>query len=94
VLGDPAELLKVEPRSLRTTNYRPSSTAIPPYTELPKPISSAAVMPNPPLKRLKRDEYRAAKAKDKEEGLAADLPRKKYYRQRAHANPFSDHQLE
>ncbi|KAK3692480.1 methyltransferase related protein [Podospora appendiculata] len=41
-------------------------------------------------KRQKREEYRAAIQQD--DG-ATELPRKKFYRQRAHANPFSDHQL-
>ena len=50
----------------------------------------------PPLKRHKtasgqrtgeRELHRAA------EKPASALPQKKYYRQRAHANPFSDHQL-
>jgi tRNA (guanine-N7-)-methyltransferase len=40
-------------------------------------------------KKVKRQEYRAALH---EEGLK-ELPRKKFYRQRAHANPFSDHNL-
>ncbi|KAI4281930.1 MAG: hypothetical protein L6R35_005522, partial [Caloplaca aegaea] len=43
-----------------------------------------------PTKRKKREEYRKA---HKEDGLT-ELPKKKFYRQRAHANPFSDHQLE
>jgi len=43
-------------------------------------------MAGPPKKREKRDEKR----EDKDD---ADLPKKKYYRQRAHANPFSDHDL-
>ncbi|MCJ1401143.1 tRNA (guanine-N(7)-)-methyltransferase (tRNA(m7G46)-methyltransferase) [Xylographa trunciseda] len=42
-----------------------------------------------PPKRQKREEYRRA---HREEGLN-ELPKKKHYRQRAHANPFSDHQL-
>ena len=37
----------------------------------------------PALKKQKRDE-------DRKDG---ELPRKKFYRQRAHANPFSDHAL-
>ncbi|KAL8970890.1 MAG: hypothetical protein Q9197_003567 [Variospora fuerteventurae] len=41
-------------------------------------------------KRQKRDEYRKA---HKEDGLT-ELPKKRFYRQRAHANPFSDHQLD
>ncbi|KAL2015935.1 hypothetical protein VTK56DRAFT_4525 [Thermocarpiscus australiensis] len=40
-------------------------------------------------KRQKREEYRAAL---RQEGVT-QLPRKKFYRQRAHANPFSDHHL-
>jgi tRNA (guanine-N7-)-methyltransferase len=49
-------------------------------------------MTTPPPKRQKRDEYRKATA---EASDVADikLPKKKYYRQRAHANPFSDHAL-
>jgi hypothetical protein len=39
-------------------------------------------MVGPPRKRARRE--------DKPE---AELPQKKYYRQRAHANPFSDHDL-
>jgi len=42
-----------------------------------------------PPKRQKREDYRRA---HREEGLD-ELPKKKHYRQRAHANPFSDHQL-
>ena len=40
-------------------------------------------------KRQKREDYRAAMRKED----ISELPRKKFYRQRAHANPFSDHQL-
>lgn len=40
-------------------------------------------------KTTKREEYRNARNQD---GVA-ELPKKKFYRQRAHANPFSDHQL-
>lgn len=41
-------------------------------------------------KRQKREEYRKT---HKEEGRNTELPKKKFYRQRAHANPFSDHDL-
>ncbi|KAL8863036.1 MAG: hypothetical protein Q9178_000409 [Gyalolechia marmorata] len=44
---------------------------------------------HPPTKRQKRDDYRKAHKDDN----IAQLPKKKFYRQRAHANPFSDHQL-
>jgi len=40
-------------------------------------------------RREKREAYRAALQKEK----VVELPRKKFYRQRAHANPFSDHSL-
>jgi hypothetical protein len=46
-------------------------------------------MAGPPNKKQKREEY---KNSIRDEGAAA-LPKKKFYRQRAHANPFSDHQL-
>ena len=41
-------------------------------------------------KRTNRARYDAAKIGD---GNATKLPQKKFYRQRAHANPFSDHNL-
>ena len=43
-----------------------------------------------PAKRQQRETYR--KAHSSSHGLA-ELPKKKFYRQRAHANPFSDHHL-
>lgn len=43
------------------------------------------IMAGPPRKKQRRSEHRNV-----EEG---ELPQKKYYRQRAHANPFSDHDL-
>jgi hypothetical protein len=49
----------------------------------------ASRMVHPPNKRQKRKEYREA---FQIEGFS-ELPKKKFYRQRAHANPFSDHQL-
>ena len=42
-------------------------------------------------KRQKREEYR--KTHHMKDGTNTELPKKKFYRQRAHANPFSDHQL-
>ncbi|KAL2799587.1 putative methyltransferase-domain-containing protein [Aspergillus keveii] len=57
-----------------------------------------------PAKRQKREEFRrkvaAATTEPSGDGSASppgsvlNLPQKKYYRQRAHANPFSDHLLE
>lgn len=41
-----------------------------------------------PAKRQKREEYKRSLAADE-----SALPKKKFYRQRAHANPFSDHAL-
>ncbi|EWC43999.1 tRNA (guanine-N(7)-)-methyltransferase [Drechslerella stenobrocha 248] len=46
---------------------------------------SSSPAPNP-TKRQKRIDYRNAVHQDA-------LPQKRYYRQRAHANPFSDHRL-
>ncbi|KAI0887992.1 putative methyltransferase [Annulohypoxylon maeteangense] len=46
-------------------------------------------MPGPPNKKQKRQDYRQAL---KENGTT-NMPKKKFYRQRAHANPFSDHKL-
>lgn len=51
-----------------------------------------------PVKRQKREEYRRDLAAKQ---LAADgdvadvkMPQKRFFRQRAHANPFSDHRLD
>ncbi|PYI32936.1 hypothetical protein BP00DRAFT_494236 [Aspergillus indologenus CBS 114.80] len=63
-------------------------------------------MTPPPAKRQKRDEYRKQAAATNPDGSTTTtttetslparvkLPKKKFYRQRAHANPFSDHQLQ
>ncbi|RAH72058.1 tRNA (guanine46-N7)-methyltransferase [Aspergillus aculeatinus CBS 121060] len=64
-------------------------------------------MTPPPAKRQKRDEYRKQAAATNPDGGSSTtttnetslparvkLPKKKFYRQRAHANPFSDHQLQ
>ncbi|KAB8260588.1 hypothetical protein BDV32DRAFT_122710 [Aspergillus pseudonomiae] len=52
-------------------------------------------MSTQPFKRQKRDQYRqkAAAAANKDTAKVK-LPQKKFYRQRAHANPFSDHRLD
>ncbi|EED24281.1 methyltransferase-like protein 1 [Talaromyces stipitatus ATCC 10500] len=44
-------------------------------------------------KTVRRKDYLEAQKSAQAEG-ATDLPRKRYYRQRAHANPFSDYALE
>ena len=50
------------------------------------------IMTGTPNKRQKREEYR--KSQDNiQSGTQISLPKKKFYRQRAHANPFSDHNL-
>lgn len=51
-------------------------------------------MPKPGTgrKRKERQEYQAA-SQDLSSGHLVQLPKKRLYRQRAHANPFSDHQL-
>jgi len=61
------------------------------------PTTEAATTPSstvtpklkgPERKKRKRDEYKASL-----DDAGVELPKKKYYRQRAHANPFSDHAL-
>ncbi|USP74591.1 tRNA (guanine-N(7)-)-methyltransferase [Curvularia clavata] len=47
-------------------------------------------MPGEPAKRTRREEYKKSLQADEQN---AALPKKKFYRQRAHANPFSDHSL-
>ncbi|KAK9849192.1 hypothetical protein MYU51_014777 [Penicillium brevicompactum] len=51
---------------------------------------------NPPAKRIKREEYRRelAAQQSADDGSVIKMPQKKFFRQRAHANPFSDHKLE
>ncbi|CAK7211131.1 tRNA (guanine-N(7)-)-methyltransferase (tRNA(m7G46)-methyltransferase) [Sporothrix eucalyptigena] len=44
-------------------------------------------------KRLKRETYLLAQKQQRDDGSVPELPQKKFYRQRAHANPFSDHNL-
>lgn len=51
---------------------------------------SVVKMADVPARRLKREQYRTAHRADE---ASTELPRKKFYRQRAHANPFSDHNL-
>lgn len=51
-------------------------------------------MTGPPNKRQKREEYRKVQEAYDEQGSGKlELPKKRFYRQRAHANPFSDHHL-
>lgn len=51
-------------------------------------IATPRIMAALPPKKQNRDKIRTRK-----DGVAK-LPQKKYFRQRAHANPFSDHALE
>lgn len=53
-------------------------------------LQANITMAGPPAKRQKREDYRTQHRADEE---STELPRKKFYRQRAHANPFSDHRL-
>ncbi|EQL32862.1 tRNA (guanine-N7-)-methyltransferase, variant [Blastomyces dermatitidis ATCC 26199] len=46
----------------------------------------------PPTKRQRRSEYRKTQEQQIQSG-EVHLPKKRLYRQRAHANPFSDHRL-
>lgn len=58
-------------------------------------IAKPDVMAGPPNKRQKREDYRKAQESvaTGPDGGKIELPKKKFYRQRAHANPFSDHAL-
>lgn len=52
-----------------------------------------------PAKRQQREEYRRKIQEQAERGGDGDLssvkmPQKRFFRQRAHANPFSDHNLD
>ncbi|KAF3393031.1 hypothetical protein DPV78_009786 [Talaromyces pinophilus] len=47
-----------------------------------------------PKKPVRRKDYLDAQKTLRAEGSTIDLPRKRFYRQRAHANPFSDYALE
>ena len=49
-------------------------------------------MTGTPNKRQKRNDYRA-NLQASTNGTPLEAPKKKFYRQRAHANPFSDHSL-
>jgi hypothetical protein len=54
-----------------------------------------ATMTFPPNKRQKREEYRQAQTQAvQNESGEIKMPKKRFYRQRAHANPFSDHWLD
>lgn len=52
----------------------------------------------PPPKRQKREDYRRMIQEQHDSANAnvteVQLPQKRFFRQRAHANPFSDHQLD
>ncbi|KAF2431121.1 putative t-RNA methyltransferase [Tothia fuscella] len=50
-------------------------------------------MGGPAAKKQKREDYRASLNIAQSENAVAKLPKKSFYRQRAHANPFSDHAL-
>ncbi|KAI4637054.1 tRNA (guanine-N(7)-)-methyltransferase (tRNA(m7G46)-methyltransferase) [Alternaria ventricosa] len=47
-------------------------------------------MPGETAKRTKREEYKKSLQTEEQQGA---MPKKRFYRQRAHANPFSDHSL-
>ena len=50
-------------------------------------------MAEPAVKRQRKEEYRAGLQAKNENADTAELPKKRHFRQRAHANPFSDHSL-
>jgi len=68
---------------------RPEDDNSTPATESATTLSTATPkLKGPERKKQKRDEYKASL-----DDAGVELPKKKYYRQRAHANPFSDHAL-
>jgi len=69
-----------------------SATAPRSTQKRPRRASQAANANGRMSKKLKRDAYRATLSASA--AAAGELPKKKFYRQRAHANPFSDHVLE
>lgn len=49
----------------------------------------------PPYKRQKREEYRRQLTNaTTDDAASVKAPQKRFFRQRAHANPFSDHHLD
>jgi hypothetical protein len=64
----------------------------PTHVPLPPRFKHRRPMTGPPNKRQKREAYRQAQEEAAATGPLG-LPKKKFYRQRAHANPFSDHAL-
>lgn len=73
------------------TLHRPTTplamSSEPPTTD---PSTPTAASPPPKRRKVDKRTYRADTARLE----AAKLPKKKFFRQRAHANPFSDHHLE
>lgn len=70
-------------------------------SEEPKPVET--VIAEAPVAISKRKQYRLAKQDERKvkqvkldvtEPTEKALPKKRYYRQRAHSNPFSDHKLD
>lgn len=59
------------------------------YLTFAAKLTMTSEINGPPSKRQKREVYRKANQVE----ASTNLPKKKFYRQRAHANPFSDHQL-
>lgn len=80
-----------ETKSTSNTGPIPEKELLP--VSSPSPSTST-----PPPKRQKREQYRkavqGAQQKQDSEGDVIKLPQKKFFRQRAHANPFSDHRLD
>jgi tRNA (guanine-N7-)-methyltransferase len=51
-------------------------------------------MPGQAQKRRRRQEYQEALKVAQVEGSETQFPQKRFFRQRAHANVFSDHHLD
>lgn len=70
-----------------------------PATQFSIPVVIQKMTTPVPAKRQQREEYRRKIQEQAERGGDGDLssvkmPQKRFFRQRAHANPFSDHNLD
>lgn len=87
-LDSTAELRDTQPMHVRLISIPPGFFRFSASTVISHTTDST--MPGEPAKRTKREEYRQSLLTEDQNGA---LPKKRFYRQRAHANPFSDHSL-
>ena len=95
--NQPAQIIPPPPTDLRLS--RVESSLFLPATQLSIPVAIHEMTTQVPAKRQQREEYRRKIQEQAERGSDGDLssvkmPQKRFFRQRAHANPFSDHNLD